>query len=100
MIAVESERWAASRSGIVAPVGRDDWRGLLLVVATFVLGIALAVGWAFFVLLVLGQGECDRGECNALGEFTFDSDWGLTVILILAFAIAAAVVWGVSRFRR
>lgn len=73
-------------------------RALLYVVPTLVLGIALWVAWrVLFVGDVLEQAECDRGDCSAIGDFTWDARW---LILVVCVFVAGLVVWSVGRLLR
>jgi hypothetical protein len=71
---------------------------LAYVAATLVTAVAILFSWFLFVFFVLGDPECDRGECSALGEFT-DENWGLLNVLALSIA-ALLVALLLRRFRR
>ena len=68
------------------------------VLATVVTAVVVLYSWAFFVMLVVGDSECDRGECSAVGEFT-DGNWRLLSVLALSIA-ALLVAILLRRFRR
>ena len=77
----------------------QDTRTLLGLLSTVVLGVALYVGAIMFVAGVLGQAECNRGECSWIGELVLGESRyiGLASCLL----VAGGFVWVVSRwFRR
>jgi hypothetical protein len=53
--------------------------------------VAAAVAWVglSILLLVVGGTECDRGECNSIGEFADEHG----AIVIVAFGLAAVLAW-------
>jgi hypothetical protein len=68
---------------------------VLGLISTVVLGVALYVGAIMFVAGVLGQTECDRGECSWLGERVLGESRYLGLASCLF--VAGALVWIVSR---
>ena len=71
--------------------------GSVLALASAVFA-CLIVGWFKLIDLTGGEtSECDRGDCGALGEFTF-ARWPL--FLLAVFAVATALAYGIVRARR
>jgi hypothetical protein len=69
---------------------------ILFMAAAVVLGWILAYAFWLFTVVVLGETECDRGECGFWGELVDDHRW--TIVLGFA-AISAVALWPRVRHR-
>ena len=73
-------------------------RTLLGIVAGLITAAAVWAG-LFVLSIFVGGSECDRSDCNVLGEF-FDEHWTITFILFLLFALFTGWVVGRAISRR
>jgi hypothetical protein len=74
-------------------------RVVLFLLATLLLGAALAFGMFVFVEEVLGQSECDdRGDCSWIGDLAYGES--ANIVLGACLLVAGCIVWGVGRLVR
>lgn len=73
-------------------------RYVLAVIAGLLTGAATFAALVF-LMFVLGGTECDRGECNALGE-AIDENGVVTAIVIYGLVLLAGVVAARAALRR
>jgi hypothetical protein len=70
---------------------RPSTSNAVLFLIAFVLGVILAAGWFYFVWEVLGEQECDRGNCSWIGDLSYGSS--ANIPLAVCMLIAGALVW-------
>jgi hypothetical protein len=98
------------RNGIgeEAPPRSDEvpspkWSRLAVYAAlAFVLGLALFFAFEIYVFDVLGQSECDRSDCDWIGDLAYGSSANIVfgICLMVAGAIVWGLVWLAGRWRR
>lgn len=67
--------------------------GLLFLVSTALICGALFFLWIVFVLFIAGT-ECDRGTCNAAGEFAYEYGRAVLVTLVALSVLAGVLLTG------
>jgi hypothetical protein len=72
-------------------------RGLNIAL-TILLGGALFLGFEYYVLDILGEGECDRADCTFLGDLAYGAS--ANIVFVTCVVLAGAIVWTVPRVTR